>query len=208
MAIPLIAVGDKIKASIINKLIVQTNAIALNGVVPTSVEGTGVSVSPNGQVTFVNTPGVSLDGVFSGTYDAYRIVVQSNNRSAASTTNIRLRSSQTDVTTGTYLWSKTLTSGTSAAVSSSTSGTASPIDDGLAAGQYSIITIDLVYPALAKPTLGTITATNSTGTGISTCQIGFTNSTAAAVDGFTMYPTGASATWSGIVRVYGYNTLA
>lgn len=76
-------------------------------IVPSSVSGSGVSVSASGKVTFTAATSVSVNGVFSATYDNYLIVM----RVSASTNNAiltRLRASGSDASgtdyTRQYLW--------------------------------------------------------------------------------------------------------
>lgn len=206
MVISLIGVGGKIKASLINQLIGLVNGIALNGIVPISVNGTGVTVSPNGKVTFVNATTVSLNGVFSGTYDNYRITWNSFNRSASGSIQFRLRAAGTDATTN-YDYVKGVDSGTARAVSSSSSSTAVPLDQGVAAGQFSDGVMDLFGPAVSGFTTGTANSSVLSASVLYGTQVYIANENVASYDGFTMYGLTGGETWSGTIRVYGYNTL-
>ena len=67
-------------------------------IVPTSVSGSGVSVSASGKVTFTAATAVNVNGCFTSTYDNYLVVI----RSAASTSleiQMRLRVGGTDNST-------------------------------------------------------------------------------------------------------------
>lgn len=203
MAISFVSVGGKITASLINKLIAVVNGTALNGIIPTNV--TGGTVTANGAVTFTNSSSVSLDGVFSGSYDNYRITVTSTTRSASSGVNFRLRQGGTDMTTATYDWVRTNSAGTAVTVASSSAGTASPLDQGVAAGQSAWVAMDIFGPALAQTTgASSLTSILASG-GLTSLQVSMANETAASSDGFTLYP--LAGTWSGTIRVYGYNNL-
>ena len=206
MSIALAAVAGRISAALINQIFGQVNAIALGGVIPTSVAGSGVTVSPNGKVTFVNATKVSLNGVFSGTYDNYRITWNSSTRSASGSTQFVLRNAGTDVV-GNYDYVKGVDAGTARSVSSSSSANSIPLDQGVVAGQTSDGVLDLYGPALAQYTAGTAQSAVLASSALSSCQVSFANENAAAYDGLSLYPLTAGETWSGTVRVYGYNTL-
>ena len=204
MAISPIGVGGKILASLINQLVTAANQTALSGIIPTSVAGTGVTVSPNGVVTFTNATTVSLDGVFSGSFDNYRVTWNSSTRSAAVSTGFRLRAAGSDLTSATYDYVKGLDSGTTRCVTSS-SNTNFPIDHGAAAGQTSNGVMDIFGPALTGGTTGTIQAAVLASSACYSTQVSFANESAASYDGFTLSV--SSGTWSGSVHVYGYNNL-
>lgn len=70
-------------------------------VTPTSVAvGSGsATTSANGQVTFTGASSISLNGVFSATYDNYRIIISPDAASTTFNITARLRISGTDVTT-------------------------------------------------------------------------------------------------------------
>lgn len=205
MAISLMAVGQKITAAILNQVITASNQTAMTGIVPTSVAGTGVTVSPNGAVTFTNASSVSLNGVFSGTFDNYRVTWNSPTRSAAVSTGFRLRGAGTDLTSATYDYVKGLDSGTTRSISSSSSNPNFPIDHGAAAGEASNGVMDIFSPALTASTTGTIQASILASSACYSTQISFANETTASYDGFTLLV--SSGTFSGTVRVYGYNNL-
>jgi hypothetical protein len=202
MAIPSIAVGDKIKASIVNKIIAMVNGTALNGVIPASAAGTG-TVTPLGSVTFSNQPIVALDGVFSGTYDNYRITWNSLVRSSAAPLQFHLRSGGGDVSTPSYDWTRRIDSGTTSAISSSSSSTSAPLDAGVAVNQNSSGVIDLFGPALVQATMATCQSVVYAASAVQTSTIGFVNENGSAYDGFSIF----GPNWSGVIRVYGYNTL-
>lgn len=207
MVISFIAVGDKIKASIINKLIAAVNGTALNGIVPTSVIGAGVTVTPNGQVTFSNATYVGIDGVFSGSYSNYRITFDSTTRSGSGSIQLRLRAAGTEATAN-YDYVKGYDAGTSRTVSSSSSGGAIPLDQGIAAGQISDGVIDLFGPALTQYTSGTSQSAVLSGSTLTSVQVAFALESTTAYDGLGLYILGGTQTFSGYVRVYGYNTLS
>jgi hypothetical protein len=96
------------KASNTNLDFTWANASGASGFVPitpTSISvGSGsASSAGNGQVTFTTVgTNLSLNGVFSSTYDNYRLVFQTDHSTAANM-NLRFRASGTDTATG-YYW--------------------------------------------------------------------------------------------------------
>ena len=206
MVIPLVTVAGKITAALMNQLIGQVNGIALNGIVPTSVSGTGVTVSPNGKVTFTNATTVSLNGVFSTSYENYRITWSSSARSTSGSSQFHLRAAGTD-SNNNYDYVKGVDSGTSRTVTSSSSSNAVPLDIGVAAGQVSNGVIDLFGPALGGVTTGTGQSAVLASSACYSCQVSFANETTSAFDGMTLFALNSGETWSGTIRVYGYNNL-
>ena len=205
MAISLMTVGQKITAAILNSIINVVNQTALNGIIPTSVAGTGVTVSPNGLVTFTNASSVSLNGVFSGSYDNYRVTWNSSTRTASVSTGFQLRAAGTNLSSATYDYVKGLDSGTTRSVTSSSSNTNFPIDHGVAAGQTSNGVMDIFSPAATTAATGTIQASVLASSACYSTQVSFANEATASYDGFTLSV--SSGTFSGVIRVYGYNNL-
>jgi hypothetical protein len=205
LVISLMTVAQKLTAPIMNQIIGAVNQIALNGIVPASVAGTGVTVSPNGVVTFTNASTVSLNGVFSGSFDNYRVTWNSSTRSAAVSAGFKLRAAGTDLTSSTYDYVKGVDSGTARSVTSSSSNGNFPIDHGIAAAETSNGVMDIFAPALVSATTGTIQSSVLASSACYSTQVSFANESAASYDGFSLSV--SSGTWSGTVRVYGYNNL-
>lgn len=205
MAISLVAVGQKITAALMNQVIGQVNGIALIGIKPTSVAGTGVTVSNNGSVTFTNATTVSLNGVFTGTYDNYRIVWNSSTRSSNNTMYFRLRQAGTDISTTTYAFNKGYDTGTARVVQQNTAQNMAALDIAAGIGQTSDGYTDIFGPANGGYTTGTGLCFVWVGGVPYTITTGFYNSTATGSDGISFFP--SAGTWSGTIRVYGYNNL-
>ena len=206
MVISLIGVGKSITAALLNQIITASNQTAMTGLVPTSVAGTGVTVAPGGAITITNGTSMSVNGVFSGTFDNYRITWTSSTRSSTNSLGFRLRAAGTDLTAATYDFVRGVDSGTTRAVTSSSATTSPPIDLGIAAGMTSNGVVDLFGPALVAPTTAQVQATLLSASVMSSSQVGFVAESTAAYDGFTIAVTSPN-TWSGVVRVYGYNNL-
>ncbi len=168
-------------------------------IVPTSVAGSGVSVSASGKVTFTAATTVSVNGVFSSTYDNYLIVIR-HHASAGANMNIRLRLSGTDASGSNYTYQRILADGSSVSGSRTSSATASfigSLNDTARSGQH----VYLYGPALAQPTAGR----NLDVDGYLSATIddySFTHSLSTAYDGCTFFPSGA-ANMTGALCVYG-----
>jgi hypothetical protein len=165
-------------------------------IVPSSVAGSGVSVSASGKVTFTAATSISVNGVFSATYDNYLAVVQYK-FAAASNTAIRVRASGTDATTN-YTYQSLEASNTTVAGERGSIGNAFAGDAGT---DTSGIHIYFYGPYLSQATaLRTVTVSSRNGGRI--LDFANTHSTASAYDGFTLYPTGAT-NGTGTLTVYG-----
>jgi hypothetical protein len=167
-------------------------------IVPSSVAGSGVSVSASGKVTFTSAATVSMNGVFSATYDNYLAVIRYTNTSDTNT-RFRLRASGTDATGSNYTY-QLLRAG-----STSVTGSRASADDkgGIGGVSISLMSGEHFYlygPALAQPT-----ATRAVNvSGISDARIdeyATTHSLSTAYDGFTFYAITGNMT--GTCTVYG-----
>jgi hypothetical protein len=180
----------------------------LNPCVPTSVTvGSGsATTSANGQVTFTGVSSVSLNGVFSSTYDNYRILFRPN--AASTTQNIggRLRVAGTDASgAATYNELSIYNSSGSAAAASSAAYSLWYLTQQTSTANqtYASYTFDLYGPAIASQTVGTgILNNTSTGVGLQIYINSISHTTATAYDGFSAFP--SSGTMGGTISVYGY----
>jgi hypothetical protein len=181
----------------------------LTQVAPASVtvgSGSG-SANTNGTVTFSGASSVSLNSVFTSTYDSYRIYVNLRSPSAGSNIFIRMRTAGgSDVTASNYT---TLIMGRSAAGATveltSTNDTASYL------GQMSTsftdhiygITIDMAWPNLAYFTTMNISSMCSdTSTTLRAYTGSLLHGVATAYPSFTIYP--SSGNFTGTIQVFGY----
>ena len=71
-------------------------------IVPTSVAGSGVSVSATGKVTFTAATTVSVNGCFTSSYDNYLIVMRMKASSGNPNIQVRMRASGSDATGSNY----------------------------------------------------------------------------------------------------------
>ena len=169
-------------------------------IVPSSVAGSGVSVSASGKVSFTAATSVSVNGCFSSTYDNYLVVMKTDASVSSVSIQFRLRLSGTDAATSTYIGQNLRASSTtvtgyrdpSALSYTSIAAVSSTITNGLHTYIYG--------PALAQPTaLRTVSVS-----GLSSATIddnANTHSVSTAYDGFTFYPQTGSLT--GSLPIYG-----
>ena len=172
-------------------------------ITPTSVavgSGTGSS-SGNGLVTFAGVSSVSLNGVFSSTYNSYRIVFVPT---TASTTGInvtcRLRAAGTDNSTASsYLTQSIYGTSTSALASQDIQAQWYIIDSYNTTSQaQAAATIEMYKPNQA---VVTTQITNMYFNGLSAQRAGYQTATT-QFDGFSIIP--STGTIGGTISVYGY----
>lgn len=177
--------------------------MGLSLITPTSIAATGGSgsISTTGAVSFTSASAISLNGVFSSTYDNYRINFQPT---AATGTDVDLllygRANGTNTTTN--MASERIIQYSTTITGSETSG-----------GRFGGISAN--YPTHAQysiefkaPYLAQRTVWNSSGVYITNSGVPYQMLFAGYIDlntqfdGITFYP--GSGTISGTVRVYGY----
>lgn len=179
----------------------------VNGLVtmtPTSIASTGTgnssSINTNGSVTFSSCATLSLNGVFTSSYDNYMVTMRSVAVSATAGINFRLRASGTDNSTASsyvneYLETSgtTLNAGRTTATSSQLSNTTSTSRDGL--------TFYLFGPKLAQATAFRTLAVYD-GSTVVMLDTGGTHNQSTAYDGISFI---FSNVVTGLVTVYGFN---
>lgn len=189
-------VGDTYTQGAADAKFVNKNVGGLNLVVPTSV--TGGTLGANGQITFSGASSVSIDGVFTSAYENYKIV---GNFLAS---------------TGAYIWLRFRTGGTTrtSGYRQTEQGVAQAAGNEIRfgysyanAGNYSPFEQLVSHPATAsiKSSLSGVVVGQGDSTGFTFNQAGFYN-TAEANDGFLLLP--STGTFTGSVRIYGYNNGA
>ena len=176
-----------------------TNGIRL--ITPSSVAVTGAgssaTINAGGSVTFSTAATLSLNGVFSSTYDNYMIAM----RGVETTNNnvsIRMRATGTDATGTDYVYQQLFASSTTVSGQRQTAQSGAWTSY-LATAQRSGNTIYVYGPNLAQPTAGRLV----NAAGLSNAAIvdyAWTHSLSTAYDGFTLFGM-TSAT--GLIKVYG-----
>ena len=179
--------------------------MSVNGLVvmtPTSIASTGTSASigANGKVSFSSCSSLSLNGVFTNSYDNYMIVMRAT-IGVAWSLSARLRASGTDATAANYTFQYLYADGTSivAARSSATNQFrvayfSTPQRNGFA--------FYLFGPNLSQPTAArSVMASDYLSAYID--DNANTHSLSTAYDGITFFP--GTSTITGEVTVYGFN---
>jgi hypothetical protein len=187
---------------------VAAAAPGLRMIVPSSVtvgSGSG-SANAAGFVTFSGASSVSLNSVFSSTYDNYKIVFTLTSVTADTTITAKVRSGVTDNSATLYSYAMPgLTNGGSAANESSgptSAGWLVTYSDS-ALSHYSSASIDLYKPFLAVYTSGTITMTNSSFSSVLRANSGgWWHEVSSSFDGISFIS--SSGTITGSVSIYGY----
>ena len=163
-------------------------------ITPTSVAGTGVTVS-GGAVSFTAATAVSVNGCFTSTYENYLVIFSPVATASSQTVATRLRLSGTDATGASdYVVQQSLAYGALIAGQTTTSSTWIM---GRVNTHRSPHSVFLYAPALAQET--SINSVGGASDSLYT-SMGY-HALATAYDGFTVYPTSSSMT--GTLRVYG-----
>lgn len=179
------------------------NMPGLNLVVPTSVAGSGVSVSNRGTVTITAASTASLNGVFTSRFENYLIQLNTTAHSAAADVQVRLRASGTD-NSGASAYGNQRTHGNASSITTSNSaGTLWIAVAAPASMTRSSTSITLMSPATTATTSGHMEGmVAASATSMYQMAYGWYHTSASAFDGITFFP--ASGTFTGTVRVYGY----
>jgi hypothetical protein len=170
-------------------------------IVPSSVAGSGVSVSASGKVTFTAATTVSVNGCFSATYDNYLMVMRYRlDGAGAPDLQIRLRASGSDNSTAnSYRRQQLEASGATASGGRATADIARLSE--LPNDQRSGLHLNFYGPYLAQPTAAR--SINAGGRNSATIlEYAWTHNQSTAYDGFTL-SNSSNAAWSGALTIYG-----
>jgi hypothetical protein len=167
-------------------------------IVPSSaVNGT---VSATGAVSFTAASSVSLNDVFSSTYDNYKIIVSNLTASTGVEVYMRLRASGTDNSSSIYYQQQQYNSSTTL---STVRQTSSRWSIGAAeATNANFSTLELFSPQTTTKTKGLVTWVQGTITTPETLFQTMTHDSATQFDGITIIS--SSGTITGTIRVYGF----
>ena len=162
------------------------------------------SFDANGAVTFSGASSISINGIFSSTYDNYRIVL---NLVSSSQIDLGLRFRTGSDDTGGTNQARTVVWGNDGG----SSGTSSVNATGLIIGwgqstKEGTYPLDISNPNLAKNTnvSGAVAVGYSTSTNFITAIVGGQQQTVTQYTGLTIYNFAGSANHTGTFRVYGY----
>ena len=173
-------------------------APGLSLVTPTSVAGTGVTLS-GGAVSFSGSTSVSVNGCFTATYDNY--FMEMNVDTIATASNYitwRVRAAGTDVSSATYNFQNITASATVVGASRSTGATSGRVMYATL-GESSLARIDYFNPARAYPTQ-LFSINNESVTTPTIQQPLNVNTNATAYDGLSFL---CATAITGTLRIYG-----
>ena len=202
MALSLATVGAKITAAFMNLIVAEVNKQGHTAIIPTSVAGTGVTVGASGKVSFTASTSISLNGIFTSTYDHYKVEIYTT---ASSTAVLRvvLRSAGTDATAANYdytlLYANSGTPGSAtvaanaywtlnASISSTMMKHNLELTNPFLASMTTAIGRSVAYASAVAPLIG---------------NFGGGHRLSTSYDGLTF--TASTGSLTGTIRVYGYN---
>jgi hypothetical protein len=177
----------------------KTGAEMATMVTPTSIAGTGVTLS-GGKVSFSASSSISVNGCFSSAYTNYKLIVNAKGGATSEAVRIRFRANGVDTSSAYY---------THAVYTTHTAGPSRNYNAGEAQG-YIGWSADISYNInveVHNPFQSDYTSWTSTSNGIGsgTATVGTLwgmQYTTTTFDGFNLSPT--SGTLTGSVRIYGY----
>jgi hypothetical protein len=166
-------------------------------VTPTSIANSGgTATATGGQIACAGVTSVSLNGVFTSTYENYRIVVYGK-----STTGValfaRLRLSGTDASGSNYTYLEQYVNSAGGPTRSYTASQTNGVL-GVVGANYSCISTEICGPQIAQYTPWTAMSMRDDAL----VNTGIVHQLATSYDGITIYPN--SSTFTGNIRVYGY----
>lgn len=175
-------------------------APGLSQVTPTSIANSGGTATlTGGAVSFSAVTTVSLNGIFTSSYDVYRIEYDGSS-SGANRLNLRLRLSGTDASGATdYDRSMRYASGNNTAATDTVGSGAEAVLGYINATGGGSLDVFRPFTAVATHMICHNSYTLNTGTYLYGVNI---HKLATAYDGFSLIS--ASGTITGVVRVYGY----
>ncbi len=168
---------------------------------PTSIahSGTSASIGTNGQVTFTAVTSLSLNGVFSATYDNYVVSIRYVTSSLGPNVGLRLRVSGSDATGTNYTRQTLYADGTGVAGVRTSTVDIANIFVGASAQRSG--DEGMIYgPFLAQPTAMRGSSANGYADAFLR-YVAATHSLSTSYDGFTLIPEAGSMT--GALQVYG-----
>jgi hypothetical protein len=171
-------------------------------VIPTSVAGTGVTLSASGTVSFSATTSVSVNGCFTSLYSNYQILIAGTSVSDTDC-SFRFRAAGTDTSTAVYQYSSSGYFGSARNDASGTGQTSIAFTPSLGSSRTSGTTINVYSPNTTetwKATNASVTFTHS-AVGVIVRNVAGACNSSTQFDGFTIF---GGANLTGTIRVYGY----
>lgn len=180
----------------------------INGLVtmtPTSIASTGTgnssSINTNGSVTFSTCATLSLNGVFTSSYDNYMISIRHLGSTSSDALNMRLRASGTDASAANYVTQTLRSDGTTVDAVRLTAQTAHRIGSVENLLRYGLSAY-CFGPYLSQSTVFRSVGAEAEENARIYDTVG-RHSLSTSYDGFTLIP--ASGTFTGLITVYGFN---
>lgn len=182
----------------------------INGLVvmtPTSIASTGTgnssSINADGSVDFTDCVTLSLNGVFTSSYDNYHVVMRFfGGVSSSYVVYYRLRASSSDATGNNYTY-QTLTANGTTVSGARTSSTDYGYFTIIGYDARSGATLNVFGPNLAQPTATRSVGIGSASGGAVAWDVATTHSLSTSYDGMTLIADGAHM--SGLLTVFGFN---
>jgi hypothetical protein len=144
---------------------------------------------------------ISLNGVFTATYNNYRIVINAVSSSTSPGLQLRARNAGTDNTGATeYLSQNVYTADTGNPTRATSTGSSQTL--GVLGNTVAVSIVDICDPFLSTQTFYIGTTYNRNTSDLRLDLIAGNRITAASQDGLTVFP--ATGNFTGKIRVYGY----
>lgn len=176
-------------------------------ITPTSITSTGAgnssSIGTNGSVTFTACTTLSLNGVFTSSFDNYVIVMQTSS-SGGGDLSYRLRASGTDASGANYHWQYVRANNTTLSAargSALTTGAIGSVDITGTARDGHLLYLYFPFTASATSTRSVEAYSGFNNPGAEIYDYAGYHSLAASYDGITIYP--GSGSISGLISIYG-----
>lgn len=192
----------------INATLTGVQPGGLAKIVPTSVavgSGSG-SVDSNGNVTFSGVSSITLNNIFSSTYENYKIVINITGVSTQMDVLMRLNNNGTDNTSAVYsrggVYNYINSTPTALAGVGATSWPLGYVNSGT--GSKNAFSIDMYRPNVVAETTALNTGVWNNNVTFAGFFVGYLHDSASSFTGFTMYPNTGTIS-SGTIRVYGYS---
>lgn len=182
------------------------NKNGLELIKPTSIASTGTgnssSISANGSVTFSSCATLSLNGVFSSTYDNYMIVCRLKlNSAAGDNISWRLRANGTDNSTASSYTDQYLYADSTTVLGARDSVNYGDFTYSYSGTEMGYI-VNIYGPYIAQPTAWRCLSASDKSSALIYDYAG-THNQSTAYDGFTTSNFGGSRTMTGLLAVYG-----
>lgn len=172
-----------------------------------SVSTGSATAASNGEITFTNANNIMLNGIFTSSYDNYKVIITFTNASNSNVTSRLRMSTSGSVDSGAnYYYAGPYTRMNGGSVGNWWNSGGGYLDLGTgnsSSSYYHNVVMDITSPKLSVPTL-TNWMSNSTDTTslYSVIATGIV-ATTSSYDGFNLFT--SAGTFSGKIRVYGYN---